>query len=163
MTHSRAMMVLVGFAALGACRHKTDRRVSPGYSVGNPGEGWKAQSPGSADHAWYHPEIFGTIYTSANCGKRYEDGRLEDLATHLTFGIASGLPTRDEMLRLDNRDALVRIWDGNIDGVAVKVGAVVTKKNDCLYDLLYFAPPTTFDAGWPAFRNVVDGFQARRS
>ena len=31
------------------------------------------------------------------------------------------------MLTLDNREALIRVYDGSIDGVSVRVGAMVTK------------------------------------
>jgi hypothetical protein len=128
------------------------------YRVGQPGDGWRPQSAGSADHAWVHRDISGTIYTSSACGKRYEDGRLEDLARHLTFGIARGDAIRVEHTRLDDRAALLSVWQGALDGIAVQVGTVVTKKNACLYDLLYLAPPQHFDTGWPDFIQVMDGF-----
>ena len=69
---------------------------------------------------------------------------------------------RSEALRLDGRDALVQRWDGALDGVGVKVGAMVTKKNDCLYDVLYVAPPARFDEGWGDFVAAVQGFRVGR-
>lgn len=128
------------------------------YTVGAPGGAWQPQTPGSADQSWFHAPRASAIYTSANCGDRYEDGRLEDLSTHLTFGIASGEPLREEHTHLDSREALIRVYDGQLDGIAVRLGAVVTKKHDCLYDLLYIAPPVHFDAGWSDFVHVIEGF-----
>ena len=128
------------------------------YSLGTPGAGWEAQAPGSADHAWYHPDLSATIYAASACGARFEDGRLEDLSKHLTFGIANGAPIREEHTQLDDRAALIRVWPGALDGVAVQVGTAVTKKNACLYDILYVAPPAHFDRGWTDFVQVVEGF-----
>jgi hypothetical protein len=51
---------------------------------------------------------------------------------------------------------------GEIYGVGVKLGSMVTKKNACLYDVLYVAPPATFAQGWPAFLALVNGFEAQR-
>jgi len=141
-------------------RQRTTKKAR--YTVGSPGDGWQAQPAGSADQSWYHPKRSAVIYTSANCGDRYEDGRLADLSTHLTFGIAHGSPLRDETTHLDSREALIRVYDGQLDGVAVRVGAVVTKKHDCLYDMLYIAPPSTFDGGWTDFVQVIEGFAVSR-
>ena len=148
--------------ALGCGPKKKNTPKKARYTVGSPGDTWRAQSPGSADQSWFHPKRASVIYTSANCGKRYEDGRLEDLSTHLTFGIASGEPLREEHTRLDSREALIRVYDGQLDGIAVRLGAVVTKKHDCLYDLLYIAPPVHFDVGWSDFVQVVEGFGVTR-
>lgn len=153
---------MVSVLLIAGCAGKREGRGSasqaPRYTVGRPGPGWTDQSPGSADHAWFHRELSATIYTSAACGARYEDGRLEDLSRHLTFGIASGDPLREEHTRLDDRAALIRVWPGALDGIAVQVATVVTKKHDCLYDMLYVAPPSRFDQGWPDFVAVIEGF-----
>jgi len=155
-------IVLSGALLVVACASKRDAAThtpkAPKYTVGKPGSGWSPQSPGSADHAWFHKELSATIYTSSACGARYEDGKLEDLSKHLTFGIATGDPIREEHTRLDNRAALIRVWPGALDGIGVQVGTAVTKKNACLYDILYVAPPATFDRGWPDFVQVVEGF-----
>lgn len=153
----------LSLAVLMACGPKRKGATKQArYTVGSPGEDWRAQAPGSADHSWYHPKSAAVIYTSANCGARYEDGRLEDLSTHLTFGIARGEPLREEQTRLDNRDALIRVHEGSLDGIAVRVGTAVTKKHDCLYDMIYIAPPTAFDDRWGAFVQVIEGFAVTR-
>lgn len=156
-------LMCLSLAVLVACGAKQKRsNHKPRYIVGSPGEGWRSQPAGSADHSWYHSKNSAVIYTSANCGERYEDGRLEDLSTHLTFGIARGLPLREEQARLDDREALIRVYEGKLDGVAVRVGAAVTKKHDCLYDMLYIAPPSTFDDRWSDFVQVIEGFAVTR-
>lgn len=156
-------VVVAGCAPKAGGKGGKSTPISEGrYRLGDPGQGWDRVDPGGADRAWHHAGISGTIYADSNCGKRYEDGDLDALSTHLTFGIARGEPTRTEDLTLDDRAAHVRVVNGVIDGVGVHVGSMVTKKNACLYDVLYVAPPATFDQGWPAFMSIVTGFQADR-
>lgn len=161
----RAGLVLTLLMA-GACAPKAGGQGNPNtegrYRLGDPGRGWDRVDAGSADRAWHHTGISGALYADSNCGRRFEDGALEDLTTHLTFGVARGEPERSEPLTLDGRAALVRVISGEIDGVGVKLGSMVTKKNACLYDVLYVAPPATFAQGWPAFLALVNGFEAQR-
>ncbi|MBL8619346.1 MAG: hypothetical protein JNM72_27275 [Deltaproteobacteria bacterium] len=160
----RAALLCLLLLGLVACAGKRDR--APGrdarFTLGALGDGWRPMDPLGADRSWYHPGLSATIYADASCADRYEDGELEALLKHLTFGIAKGAPLSSEALQLDGRDALVQRWDGALDGVGVKVGAMVTKKNDCLYDVLYVAPPARFDEGWGDFVAAVQGFRVGR-
>ena len=155
-------VVLMGGLTVG-CAKKTNAlgEASARYDLGPPGAGWSKVAPGSADRAWHHAGISGTIYAASNCGARYEDRQLTALADHLTWGVATGPPVREESMTLDEYAALVRVSRGNIDGIAVQVGMMVTKQGDCIFDVLYLAPPSTFEQGWPDFSAVVGGFQAR--
>ena len=142
--------------------HRQSARYEGRYRLESPGPGWDRVQPGGADRAWFNADTSASIYFDSNCLARYEDGRLPDLLTHLTFGIAEGEPLREETLMLDGREALLRMHAGHIDGVQVHIGAVVTKKNECLYDGLYIAPPARFDDGWNSFVQVLSGFESRR-
>lgn len=162
---SRAALLALPLLAL-ACKKdpaKADARramrAEGRYDLGDPGAGWRPQRPGGADRAWFHAEHSAAIYTDSNCGSRYEDSPLPDLVTHLTYGIARGEPVTEQAMRLDGRDALARVYEGALDGVAVKVGALVTKKHRCTYDMLFIAPPATFDQGWPDFVTMAQGFR----
>lgn len=163
----RRMLLLVPVLLLGCKKDpakaeaRKAARAEGRYALGDPGEGWKPQRPGGADKAWFHAAHAAAIYTDSNCGSRYEDSPLPDLVTHLTYGIARGEAVSEEALQLDERDALMRVYEGALDGVAVKVGALVTKKHRCTYDMLYIAPPATFDAGWPDFVTMAKGFSVQ--
>lgn len=143
------------------CAHRKAQRMEGRYALGTPGSDWERMKPGDADRAWFARGLSASIYADSNCASRYEDGKLDDLLTHLTFGVAEGEPTHEEELVLDGRIALVRTWSGSLDGLQVRVGAMVTKKHQCIYDVLYVAPPATFDTGWDAFLSVVHGFGTR--
>ena len=47
-----------------------------------------------------------------------------------------------------------------LDGAPVELDAWVLKKDGCVYDLVYAAPPSRFAAGAPAFARFVAGFRA---
>ncbi len=130
------------------------------YRTGTPGKGWSRVAPGGADRAWFNSKTGATIYFDSNCKARFEDKPLSDLITHLTFGMANGDPLREESLTVGGRSALLRVYSGELDGVAVQVGAVVIKKNSCIYDALYITSPSAFDSNMSSFRRVLKGFKS---
>jgi len=158
----RMIIAALLFTACGPKQSKEARNSGLKYSVIAPTGAWSKVKPGGADKAWFHQDYGATIYFDSNCKERFEDGTLGDLLTHLTFGLAQNDPLREESMTLDGRDALLRVYDGRIDGVGVRVGAVVTKKDMCIYDGIYIAPPGSFDEGWGSFVEVLSGFQTRR-
>ena len=147
--------------ALVACGGRSARHLEGQYELGAPGEGWERVRPGGADQAWVNATLGGTIYADSNCGERFEDSALDKLLDSLTFGVAMGGPLRQEVRTLGGRDALLRVSDGSLDGVPVRVGAVVAKKDFCVYDVIYLAPPTAFEQGWVGFEAVLSHFQTR--
>ncbi len=146
---------------VGCVGHRQARKLEGRYDLGEPAEGWTRVKAGSADRAWFHAGIGASIYTDSNCATRFDDRPLDKLAEALVYGIASGPVLRQEARTLDGRDAWLRVVDGRVDGVSMRIAGLVLKKDRCVYDLLYLAPPTTFDSGWPAFERVLDGFRTR--
>lgn len=161
----RGLVVCLGLA-MGCSGRRAElsvqQRAEGNYTLGKLGGAWEEQRSGGADRAWFNAVLSGTIYADSNCGRRFRDSPLEDLATHLTAGIAFGTPLREERLHLDNREALLRVYRGQLDGVGIQLGAVVLNKDGCTYDLLYLAPPTSFESGFEDFVAVISGFQAQR-
>jgi len=130
------------------------------YALGKPGKGWSRVSPGGADKAWFNDDLAATIYFDSNCKARFEDKTLDALITHLTFGMAQGEPLKEQTMELDGREALMRVYGGEIDGVSVQIAATVMKKNSCIYDGLYISSPRSFDAGLSSFEQVISGFKS---
>ena len=95
---TRCLSLGLGLLLACACAPKAGGQGGPStegrYRLGDPGRGWDRVDAGSADRAWHHSGISGALYADSNCGKRFEDGKLEDLTTHLTFGVARGEPER---------------------------------------------------------------------
>jgi hypothetical protein len=155
------LLLLTILFGCGPKASRTAAKAEGRYSVASPTGDWSRVNPGGADKAWFHTELGASIYFDSNCMARFDDGRLQDLITHLTFGLAQDEPVREESMTLDGREALLRVYDGALDGVPVRVGAVVIKKDRCLYDGLYIAAPVNFEDGWGAFVEVVSGFKTR--
>lgn len=138
------------------------RRLEGRYQVGEPGDTWSRVRSGGADKAWFHEGLSATIYADSNCATRFDDRPLDKLAQSVVYGIAtSPSALRSESRTIDGRDSHLRVVDGRVDGVVVRVGVAVLKKHECVYDLLYLAPPTTFDSGWDAFEQVLAGFRTQ--
>lgn len=158
----RSVLLLVGAmmlpSLLGCGANRRARRLEGRFSVGQPGEGWQRVLSGGADLAWFNESLSATIYADSNCAARFEDGELSDLLVHLTSGIARGEAVEVEERMMDGRAALLKSWSGSLDGVALKLATLTTKKDECLYDLVYIAPPARFDEGFPAFEQVLSGF-----
>ena len=151
---------LLALLLLAGCAGHSGRSLEGRYSVGDPGPGWQQVRPGGADKAWYNADLSAAIYADSNCGARYDDAPLDRLIDSLSLGVV-GQTLREERRTLDGREALLRVFDGQLDGVAVRVGALALKKDRCVYDVIYIAPPTQFDAGDSAFQAVISAFSAR--
>ena len=157
-------IALVGLVLLVGCMpagYRRAKRLEGRYDVGSPGAGWAQVDPGGADRAWLNDRLGSSIYTDSNCGPRYVDTRAVDLATELAAGLVERETLQDEAITLAGREAVRRVERGKIDGLDVQLGLVVLNKDACTYDFALVAPPASFDAGWPAFLAVVDGFRTR--
>ena len=150
------LVLLVGCAS---ARQRATRALEGRYLVPSPGEAWAVVEPGGADHAWYNPALAATIYVDSNCGRRYAEARTVDLATELTAGLRGVTTARDEARVIGQREGVLRVHTGTLDGVAVTLAFAIVNKNACTYDLTYIAPPDTFEAGWPDYERMVAGFE----
>lgn len=146
---------------LGCGANRAAHRLEGRYDLGDPGAGWKRVRPGGADQAWHNAELGATIYADSNCGERYDDAALPSLLNALALGVVADGPAREEPRELDGREALLRVVEGRLDGVPVRIGAVVAKKDECVYDVVYIAPPARFEQGWDAFERVIAAFRTR--
>lgn len=163
MTCRSALALAALLIATGCAGNRAARRLEGHYDLGAPGQGWRRVKPGGADEAWVNRQLHATLYADSNCAQRFDDDLLPRLLDRLTLGLGGGDPLREEPRTLDGRDALLRVVDGQMDGVAVRVGALVAKKDFCVYDLVYVAPPGSFDNGWSDFESVISGFRTRGS
>lgn len=156
------LLPVLALATLPACASSRQaRRLEGRFELGDPGANWARVKPGGADQAWFHGGLMASIYADSNCATRFDDRPLDKLAQAAVYGVATSQALRQEDRTIDGRDGHLRVVDGRIDGVVVRIGVAVLKKDDCVYDLVYMAPPTTFDSGWDAFEQVIGGFRTR--
>ncbi len=102
-----------------------------------------------------------TIVVDALCGPKYDEAPLPRLA-HDMFGKFRKPVIASEGYRsLDGRDAYHVRGRGTLDGVPIAMESVVMKKDFCLYDFVYFAPPARFRAGIKDFEDFLNGFRTK--
>lgn len=141
--------------------YRQARLLEGRYVLGAPGTGWDRVDPGGADHAWYSRGLAATIYADSNCGPRYTESIVENLATELLAGVRDVVTQRDEPMQLGGREGVLRVHAGRLDGVPITLAFGVVNKGACTYDFTYISPPGNFDAGWGAYAAVLDGFRTR--
>jgi hypothetical protein len=69
----------------------------------------------------------------------------------------------EEDLPLDGRTARHVVVRARLDGVARMLEFYVLKKDGCVFDLGYAAPPERFEGGRAAFQTFVRGFHTTRT
>ena len=64
----------------------------------------------------------------------------------------------EELLPLDRREAMHAIVEAKLDGVPMMLDLFVLKKDECLYDFSYVAPPSTFERARAEYEQFVTAF-----
>jgi hypothetical protein len=106
----------------------------------------------------FHDDQRGTIAVNGRCGLDGDDVPLSALTQHLFLQFTDRSIEHQETVAFDGREAMHSILSAKLDGVANKFDVWVLKKDGCVYDLYYFAPPEHFDAGQPHFDEFARGF-----
>ena len=65
---------------------------------------------------------------------------------------------------MNGRQAVHRVLDGRLDAdeAPTRIEAYVMRDERCVYDLVYAAPPSSFDAWRAEFRRFVESFAMER-
>ncbi len=128
------------------------------YRFGAPGAGWEPLKQKGTQVAWWNADLQAAIVLDSQC-EMHGDSQLEQFADHLRIDFREWEVISQEHLPLVGRDGLRTVVLASIDGgPKTKMELYITKKNGCLFDLEYIAPPANFDRGRPAFQQVVAGF-----
>lgn len=125
------------------------------YAVKEPGPGWEEISIENANVAWFHKETTSVIMVNSHC-EGVEDAPLEALTRHLTMGTTDRVVLEERPLQKSRRAALETILEAKMDGVPRKFAILVMKKDGCVYDVVFNAPPGLFAAQQPAYEVVRD-------
>jgi len=129
-----------------------------GYRVSLPPAGWSIKPGGAAELELERRDPAGGMLADATCDPTTSSRPLSVLTRHLTFGLKDRVVEDGGELSLDGRPARRAIVHGSMDGAPVGVEAVVIKGERCVYDFLYVAPETSFEAGRGDFQAFVESF-----
>jgi hypothetical protein len=127
------------------------------YQYGPIPGAWQRINIEGNDVAWRDPATDGVAHVDHSC-ERAQDIPLASLAQHLMIGFTGRELSTDETVQLDNRDALHQVVTARLDGVPIMMDLYVMKKDGCVYDLGFVAPPSRFAQGAQAFDQFVHGF-----
>lgn len=129
------------------------------YAFGLPGGGWQPIADrGDLQVAWLEPDLGAVIELHAQCADQ-GDSSLEQYTDHLRMDWTKWTVVSQVELKLERRAALRTVVDAELDGVPRRNDFVVVKKDGCLFDLRYSAPPDGYAKGHAAFDRVVGGFR----
>jgi len=131
------------------------------YRIGDVPSGWRRIEIQSADLAFRDDAHEASILVNGRCTGRDTDAPLAVLVRHLMMGTTEETALDDDPkpFPLDGREALERQLQAKLDGVVMQYDIFVLKKDGCVYDLVYVAPPAHFAGGRTAFGEFARGFR----
>ena len=128
------------------------------YRFGQPGPGWAPLQQKGVQVAWFDASTDAVIVLDSQCDE-HGDSSLEQFTDHLRIDFREWEIVSQERTTLVQRDAVHSVVLASIVGVVkTQMELYVVKKNGCLFDLEYIAPPRNFEQGRAAFAQVVGGF-----
>jgi hypothetical protein len=162
---SRAL-VLGALAAAGlGCNHTNSfeegvyRKGKLEVRVGPVPAAWRRVTIEGADLAFRDDERGGSALFNVRCGRRDDDAPLTALTQHLIMGTTEREFDAQDTVPFDRREALHTLLRAKLDGVPMQYDIYVMKKDGCIYDLVYVAPPGRFGEGAADFERFASGLQ----
>ena len=149
-------VIVAGCAAHGELRDGVYQAAHTTYRLGPLGAGWQRHDS-DADLAFYDAALDAMIMVNSECPATH-DAPLNVAANTLLLGFTDRQLVAEERVPLAGREALHRRLHAKLDGAPLTLDLYVLKKDDCLYDLVYLAPPDRVGRGVADFARFVDGF-----
>lgn len=160
----RARPILLAAALLGAagCSAGLQGDVYRGdgfaFRIAPPPDTWKRVEMTHAALAYRDDGDDATVLVNGRCGVDGEDVPLAALTQHLFLRFTERDVIDQAVVPFDHREAMHTVLVAKLDGVPMKFDVWVLKKDGCVYDLGYMAPPGRFTGGAEAFERFVRGF-----
>jgi hypothetical protein len=139
------------------------RKDGVAVRVGPVPPGWRRIGVDGADLAFRDDERSGSALFNVRCGQRDDDAPLTVLTNHLVMGTTEREFDAQDTVPFDGREALHSLLRAKLDGVPMQYDIYVMKKDGCLYDLVYVAPPGRFADGATDFEHFAVGLRTEAS
>jgi hypothetical protein len=159
------LWVALSLAGLAACGHADSfeggvlHKGDLAVHVGPVPEPWRRVAIDGADLAYRDESRDASVMFDVRCA-RGSDAPLSVLTEHLIMGTTSRDFVSQEIVPLDHREALHTLMRAKLDGVPMQYDIYVMKKDGCVYDMVYVAPPDRFTAGAADFERFALGLRA---
>jgi len=159
----RLACLLLAALFVGGCSSAFDGSIYRGdgyaFRVGPVPPGWRRIEVAPEGSLAFRDDDKGaTVAVSGRCGKDGDDVPLKALTKHLFLQFTERETIEETVVPFDGREALHTVMTAKLDGIPLKFDVWVLKKDGCVYDLYYLAPPDRFDRGLDGFTRFVQGF-----
>jgi hypothetical protein len=132
------------------------------YRVGKLDGEWQLVKAEGGEVGFFNRGVGGIIQANSTCRSDADAAGLDTLTRHLLIGYTDRKVIETKELELAKRQALHTKVKVRLDGVPFVLDLYVLKRNGCIFDLSYAAPPATAAQGEKAFRGFVEGFADER-
>lgn len=129
------------------------------FRVGRLSPAWRRVEVTGNDLSFHNEAVSGVIAVNGECD-REKDPPLRQLLMQLVIGFTDREVVLEELMPLDHREAMHAIVEAKLDGVPMMLDLFVLKKDECLYDFSYVAPPSTFGRARAEYEAFVGAFSA---
>jgi hypothetical protein len=121
---------------------------------------WQRIDVGGADLAYRDSAREGSALFDLGCDRHDDDAPLSVLTEHLIMGTTERQFDAQDVIPFDGREAMHSVLRAKLDGVPMRYDIYVLKKDGCVYDLVYIAPPDRFADGSGEFERFAGGLHA---
>jgi hypothetical protein len=136
--------------------HKDGRTIT----LGPVPPAWQRIEVVGADLAFRDAAREGSALFNAECDRHDDDAPLSVLTEHLIMGTTERQFEKQDVVPFDGREAMHSLLSAKLDGVPMRYDIFVLKKDGCVYDLVYVAPPARFTDGTGEFERFAGGLHA---
>ncbi len=148
------LLLLPTLTGCGGARARPDG----GYRVQGVPAPWRQLEVEDNDLAYFIDATGHTMALNATC-EGHDDPPLDVLTRHLLMGFTERALREQARVQVQGREALRSRYGAKLDGVPVELELLVLKKDGCVYDFSYIAPPALFAQHLPDFEALVAGFR----
>ena len=154
-----ALSTLLACGASSAFDGETYRDTQVAFRVPHAPSEWRPVKVSDAKLAFRDDTRGASVLVTARCGIPSDDVPLQSLTGQLVMGTTAREYVTEEVIPFDNREAMHTVLRAKLDGVMMSYDVYVMKKDGCVYDLVYVAPPDQFDGGKATFESFSVGFR----
>jgi hypothetical protein len=162
------LIMLLALPALAGCRRQVSfedsvfSKPDVDYRVGELPEHWQRVYLKDNDLAFSEVDTGRALSINSTC-EGHDDPPLPVLTRHLLMGFTERQEQSQQLISMDGREALRSRYTAKLDGVPVELELVVLKKDGCVFDFTYVAPPGQAELRMADFDALLAGFHAERA
>jgi hypothetical protein len=166
MTRISLLLALLALPIVAGCRRvafedSVFSKPQVSYRIGELPKHWQRVFVEGNDLAFSEIDTGRAISINSTC-EGHDDPPLPVLTRHLLMGFTEREELSQRLIALDGREALRSRHTAKLDGVPVELEFVVLKKDGCVFDFIYVAPPGQAEVRMADFESLITGFHAER-